>query len=746
MAERKFLIAPLNSGLQNNTDPWLIMDDAWFRLENMHVWRGALEKRFGTRLMNTSKADVEQQLFSRLRMVVGTTDGGGNLAAVVVPGSVFKAGQIFSCGSEIYTVAAGGGPATVLSTSAAVPVYHTTGGSAGQFSLTGAPVGTDVYFYPAEPVMLLPNYLQANINDERFFGFDTQFAYEFKKSTGWVRLDGEAVAGDSVWTTTTDKDDFFWAYNYRGINSYDFLLWTTNNVQADGIRYFDGTQWATYAPIYNASGFVIKACKLIVPFHNRLLFLNTLEQVTVGPTTYKNFYNRMRFSQVGDPLQTTVGKEAFRDDVEGKGGFEEADVKEAITGVSFIKDRLIIEFEKSTFECVYTGNKRRPFILKRIDNELGVESTNSIVQFDQFSLGFGLNGIHSCNGMNVSRIDNAIPDEIFQVSNEEAGPKRVFGSRDYWTEEVYWSYPSTARTNETAARYPNQVLAYNYSTKTWAKYNESITAFGYYFNDDSLTWADGEDAWEEADYRWNEPSLTSKFRSTVAGNQEGWTYIINNEKNSNDDSLTIHNIGTSGNFIEISILDHNLREAEFIKINNVQGDAGDTLNGNIYQIDAVDSSDTLLINVPGASTDYDGGGTVTVVSKSRIKSKRYNFYSSNGKKLRVSRIDFLLSKTVNGELSYNVYSSFNEINLANDVSIPANVLYGTNEIETSPLTTYEETQDKVWRSIYPSLEGDTIQFELELSDAQMLDVNIAESDLKIHAILIHAEETGDFGS
>lgn len=755
MPEQKFLIAPLKSGLQGNTDPWLIMDDAWFQLNNMHVWRGALEKKLGTRLMNTSQSALQQQLFSRLRINIGTTNGGGNTAApITVPGSVYKAGQLFSCGTEIYTVAADGGPATMLSTSGAVPVYHTTGGSAGQFSLTGGPVTTDIYFYPAEPVTLLPNYLQANINDEQLFAFDTQFAYKFIKSTGWQRLDGEASAGDALWTTTANKDTFFWAYNYRGIQSYNFILWATNNVEADGMRYYNGdpavNQWATFTPVYNSSGFIVKTCKIIVPFKNRLLLLNTLEQDGTGPVTYKNFYNRIRFSQAGNPLQATAAPppytdDAFLDDIEGKGGFIEAEVKEAITGVSFIKDRLIVCFEKSTFECVYTNNKRRPFVLQRIDNELGIESTNSIVEFDKFSLGFGLNGIHACNGMNVNRIDNAIPDEIFQVNNDEAGPKRVFGSRNYWTQEVYWSYPSTERTTALSNRYPNQVLVYNYETKTWSKYSDSITAFGYYFNDDSLTWADLEDTWEESDYRWFEPSLQSKFRSTVAGNQEGWTYIIDNEKNSDSSSLTIHKIAASGNFIALSILDHNLRADEFIKILNVQGDAGDTLNGNIYQIVGVTDKDTVTINAPGASIDYDGGGTVTVEHKPFIQSKRYNFYSSAGKKMRVTRIDYLVSKTQNGELSYNVYSAFNSINLVDDDSIPVGALYGINEIETSPLSTYEKTQDKIWRSTFPPVEGDTMQFELTLSDTQMTDVNIVESDLKIHAILIYAEETGDLG-
>ena len=89
----KFLIAPIKSGQQTNVKPWLIMDDAFENLQNAYTWRGTVRKRFGTNLMNESKAAPFDQLFSRFRINIGMTDGAGNFGpAVITPVITFIPG------------------------------------------------------------------------------------------------------------------------------------------------------------------------------------------------------------------------------------------------------------------------------------------------------------------------------------------------------------------------------------------------------------------------------------------------------------------------------------------------------------------------------------------------------------------------------------------------------------------------------------------------------------------------------
>ena len=121
----------------------------------------------------------------------------------------------------------------------------------------------------------------------------------------------------------------------------------------------------------------------------------------------------MSLLSVGSPLDSS----AWRQDLAGSGNALDASTTEAIITVEFVKDRLIVFFERSTWELVYTGNQAYPFNWQQINTELGAESTFSIVPFDKICIGVGNVGIHACNGANVERIDEKIPDTVFDIHN-----------------------------------------------------------------------------------------------------------------------------------------------------------------------------------------------------------------------------------------------------------------------------------------------------------------------------------------
>lgn len=727
MAIDKFLIAPMKNGLQLNVRPWMIMDDAFVEFSNVHLWRERIKKRFGAISMNSSKANIEQQLFTRFRVKIGTTDGAGNLA-VVVPGAIFKVGQIFSAGTEIYTVIALGIPTLLLSTGAGVATFNTTTGA---FVLVGGPALTDVFFYPAEPVMALPTYAVDNINDEQLFGIDTQFAYEFAKATGWQRL------GNAIWTGT--NTDFHWTTNYRGAASSNYLLFVVNNVVADVIKYWDGAAWNNLSPIYNSvSGNVIRTAKIVIPYQDRLLLLNTTEQVGAGNSI---FTNRIRWCQNGSPL--TV--DAWYENVPGKGGFLEAPVREAIISAGFLKDRLIVTFEQSTWELAYTGNQVLPFVFRRIDTTLGLESQNSLVTFDKVLVGMGSTGIHACNGMNVDRIDQMIPDIIFDISNSNNAPTRVTGIRDYFTQEIYWSYNSASKIAPFSETFPNNLLVYNYITSAWATYDDSITAFGYYQNESDFTWDDLDMEWQEAAFAWDDPSLQSLFRQVVAGNQEGFTFIVSDNVTKNAKSLSITDITVVANVVTITAIDHNLSEDSFIFIENVVGSGTmPALNDSIFKVNDVISSSQFNILVNGIAGTYNGGGTITLVSRISFRSKAYNFYNQAGKNTQIPRVDFLVDVTDAGQILFDYSPSFSELSLV-DQSQVTNTVIGTSILETAFLRAIEQTQQMAWRNMYPVLEGETVQYRLYLTNDQMLDPDIAFSAFQLHAVIFYARMTNDFG-
>jgi len=710
----RFLIAPFNTGLERDLKPWLIMDDAFVRLKNAYVFRGRIKKRFGSYLMRptTPVATGIAQLASRLRIKVGTTDGAGNISGTA-PGATFKVGQLFSIGSEIFTVSVTGTPGVMLTTgSATTHTYNTTTGA---YVINGAAATTDCYFYPAESVMGLISYESTSINEESVYAFDTQFAYYYTNN-GWDRL------GTGIWTG--DDSEFFWGTNYRGATSDVTLLFVTNFKTADGIQYWNGTTWATLNPAINSGGDTIETARIIIPFKDRLLLFNTVENITAVDTS---FVNRCRFCQNGSPLQA----DAWREDIVGKGGYIDAPTKEAIITVQNLKDRLIVFFERSTWELVYTGNQVLPFVWQQINSELGAESTFSIVPFDKITIGVGNVGIHACNGLNVERIDQKIPNEVFNIHNANDGILRVYGIRDYFTEMVYWAFPSDQQED----KFPRRVLIYNYKNSSWAENDDSITCFGYFQPSSDVTWQNMEEEWQEVEAEWGSGVFQSQFAQIIAGNQEGFIFVVApTETSRNAPALQITNISVSASIITITSVDHNLVVGDYVVVENVQGTTG--LNNNIYQVQTVPTDDTFTIVQSGVTGTYTGAGTIARVSVIDILTKQYNFYNRYGENLIMPIVDFLVDNTQNGQITIDYYASSSNLSLR-QAGVDSGAILGTSVLETSPYADMplESTQSQFWHSIYPQAEGESVQLRLYLSDDQMLDSDIAWSDFELHAML-----------
>jgi len=836
MAIDRFLIAPLNSGLQTDLKPFMIADEAFEQLNNAYVFRGRVRKRFGSLLLNGTIEPEYAQLYSRLRINIGTTAPvTGNFGPFVVPGNVFGIGQIFSINSDFYVgddiftvVSPLPGPQPTLSTGGVGGATTTYDVANGTVIVTGNGhnANTPVYFYPATPVMGLITYEITPINDEPTFAFDTQFSY-FYTAGGWTRLVSTTPGVVTpVWTGIDSQ--FFWGNTHRGIQSNDNVLFVSNYNAPDRIQTWNGTDWTTFNPIVN-NRYRLHTSKIIVSYHDRLVLLNTKEydenlgipiagaitaagtgnlpatvvapvgfvfkvgqNFTIGTTTYtinsiaagwqamlstskvatgdfdvttrsvrivgnnenpntpvyfqpnnvlpgtsaQTYVNRCRFSQNGNPFQA----DAFRDDVPGKGGFIDCSTQEAIVTAQFVKDRLIVFFEKSTYELVYTHNQVLPFVWQQINTELGAESTFSEVPFDKITIGVGSNGIHACNGSNVERIDNKIPDKVFEINNENFGVERVYGIRDFFTELVYWSYsdPNSHLAGDPA--YPTNVLVYNYQNGSWAINDDSITCFGYFQNVNSVTWANSNQTWQESIEKWGSASNLKLFRNIIAGNQEGFTFLIDTESTRNSPSLQITNMTYVGGVITLTIINHNLVLDDWIIIENVQGVTD--VNRNIYQVRIVDVNTIQITSVPLPTGVYIGGGTVARVSKIDIYSKQYNFYQSQGRNAYISKIDFNVDKTEHGAITIDYFPSSSNVSML-DEGLITGARLGTGVLETSPyaLQPLETAQDYVWHPVFLQADGTSIQLRLYMSDDQMIDKDIVWSDFQLNAIIFYATPT-----
>lgn len=736
----RFLIAPYDkdSGLHTEVRPWLIPDKAFSTLTNAYVFRGRVRKRFGSRWMG----DTQQQ--SRLRVLLGATNNVGAIDVFVprsggMPIVTPAIGQMFSIGNELFTVNVLGNPAQLLDTGASA--VHTFDTTTGELIIVGATPLTNVYYYPALPVMGLLSLENQNVNNEPIIGFDTTFAYQYL-NTGWERLNLEVTPGASVWHGS--NSEFFWASTYRGVNASDYVFFVTNyNVNEPNFMrtlLASTLQWNNFRPLIsdqtdgggNRTQIYCDTCLIIVPFKNRLVLLN-VEETTIFtpfggiPVTTQAFYPfRARWCWQASPLDAN----AFRQDIPGNGSGADAPTSEAIVTVEFIKDRLIVFFERSTWELVYTGNQVNPFVWQQINTELGAESTFSVVPFDKVALGVGNVGVMACNGSNVERIDTAIPQEVFRIHNLDSGVERVYGVRDYYVEMVYWTFPDPNASTDFP--YPNQVLVFNYNTGTWAINEDSITVFGYFQPQTGITWDSTQITWDMT-IGWDSGTAQALFRQVVAGNQEGWTFIIDADRPVNAAVLQITDMAFSNDgsgIITLTVIDHNLLINEFIYMADAVGTLDVlTLNNMIFKIITVIDRNrfTIILNPPGnPASVYNGGGVIRRVSNINIMTKEYNFYVEQDRNCYVSRVDFQVDRTDTGAVAVDYFISSNPESMieASDSVTGSGSNVGTNVLETSPYALYpfESGQDRLLHPIYFQADGEFIQLQLAMTEAQMLAV------------------------
>jgi len=729
----KFYIGTEKSGLQKDVKPFLIPDDAFEKLQNAYNFHGRIRKRFGDRLL-TPVAGVTnnyESLTSRLRLKVGTTDANGDLGATITGGS-FKIGANFSIKSaadgtiEFFTVTALGTPAVMLTNGASTT--HTINTTTGAFVIVGSKAFSDVYYYPSEPVMGFAINEASTVNYEPTYAFDTRFAYEYTNA-GWDRL------GTAAWTGT--NSDFFWSCVYRGATPNDPALFVVNNVVADGIKYYNGAAWATLHPTITA-GVTLETALLCTVFHGRLLFFNTTE----NDGAVKTYRNRCRYSWNGNPLHASAWTEPTNS------GKVEIPTQEAIITVQHLRDQIIAYCERSTWELVYLNNTVYPFKWQQINTELGSESTHSQIPFDEAVIAFGDTGIHACNGDSVKRIDERIPDKVFELHNENEGVKRVAGIRDYFSEHAIWSVPS----NETTALavYPDQLLIYSYDKGTWAIFDDTITAFGYIQNGlKKVTWANLTDiTWATWTTPWGENGRNilyeARNRNIIAGNQEGFTFLLDPDKSTNCACSMITGITTPVyGEVDVVIKEHNLKVGDYVYVENCQGVTA--LNDQIVLVQEISttSSDELTLYHPADITGtYLGGGTITKVSRIDILTKQYNFFSDSENNVAIAKVNFNVDRTDNGEITVDYSTSSTGI-MMSDEAVYTGCSLGEPILETSAydLIPLEASQARLWHPIYIQAEGQCIQLRLYFTDQQMLQKSIVDSNFEWNATIYSAQKT-----
>lgn len=440
----------------------------------------------------------------------------------------------------------------------------------------------------------------------------------------------QAVAFPSIPSNLSTT--FTWT---NGITATGFVFDSMQSISGqDGIRYYgtltNGTGWANYNPPIDVNNALVGAL-LIFPYRGYLVFLNTTEGNEQAGQIF-NYGNRARWTQIGTPYYSepvptlpnpqTFQIDAVRDDLFGKGGANDAPTQEVIIGAAFVRDILVVFFERSCWRLRFVNNAQNPFVWERINVELGSSASFSTIPFDKGAMAIGERGIVIADANDVVRMDDKIPDTVFDIRIKNDGMQRVHGIRTFRTRLNYWTMPSSS--NPTGI-YPDLILVYNYETKTWAQFDDCFTCFGYLYAFNDMTWADLTQSWSTYDdITWGGGEVESGFENIIAGNQQGFVLKLeglpeNTNSNSNflnGASLRIDSI-TNGTPSVFSSLDNNLPDGSWIVLSGISGTTdsnGVSLNGRSFKI----------IN-PGNDPDNFSLEEWTVYSAGNASGGTFNF-------------------------------------------------------------------------------------------------------------------------
>lgn len=713
------LIANPRIGAERDLEPFLLPEDAYPNLEDCYLWRGRVKRR------------QSYQLLGRLNRQIGTTNGAGDVTIPLPNFPLIPGASQFQIGTEILQdpkSTAGGDPVTLLTTGSSVTTLNRI---TGVLTITGAAIATPVLYFPGLPVMALASLESVGQNNESIetlIAFDTKFAYLNVNSANPFSDLSNYKGTATIFNWTGTDYQFFWTYNYAG------AMWATNSKPGfqgsstattgtgDGIRWLDQdtTGWVNFLPVITGTNAAVGStyllgCLIILPYKGRLLAFNTTEGTSLP--TAQSYPQRVRWSQNGTPFNkkdqsgadaplptnfnggSDSNNQAWSSDVIGKGGFLDAPTLEKIISAEFVYDSLVVYFERSTWQLRYTGNELLPFIWEKINTELGAYSTFSIIPLDHRAVAFGNVGIHACDTVEVKRIDQKIPDEVFLIQNINNGPQRIYGVRDYQNQLLYWSAPYLGATTENDnddegsqpfdaqnITYPNKIFVFNYIDGSFSFFNDSFTCFGYFQSPTSITWNSTyakETTWKAADRTWIDPSSIAFYLDIVAGNQQGYVEILN-QQSFNDVSLTITNIIPGSGTTTISCINHNLQQNQFIKILTCSGING--LAGTIYKVSSVINANTFLIQTDVAPTGtFTGNGSIAVVNNISILSKKFNPFLSNGTQVRLKQMDLFFDNEPQGQVTVQLLLNEDDTTEVNESLIdpPSNIFSAITNITSA---------------------------------------------------------------
>lgn len=457
MGSQHALIAPFKTGLDTDTEPWLSPADSFSIADNVHIYNGYIEKRSGFRLFaNMKKLDTTVPIFGITQAVNGVVTTVGNHGLVnsdyVLINSVIGMTQV----NGLYFIV------SVLTPNTFQLNVDTSGYGAYAGGGTIAKV-----IDSTDRVMGIFQFIRASgIKDTLVFSTRIANLYN-KPGEVFLPLDTAPIMNGV-------DTDFIWATNFQTANSPNRLFFTNGAPLSgglNGIRYYDeisGNVTHSLAPALGG-GRVLNGCKLIFGLKQRLIVLNTTENIT-------NFPQRARWSQV----QNT---DIWQDLTPGGGGWVDAPTGDQIISGRALQDQIIVYFTNSVWSLRPRSDPLQPFEWIKLNDFRASDAKMGTVGYDRYVVSMGVRGITATDGVDTTRIDSKIKNFVFDEINVNEIEK-IYAGRDFQQRRTWILYPPLEETENKRA------LVIDEESNGFTTYTIAMNCLGYGALVGDLTLAD----------------------------------------------------------------------------------------------------------------------------------------------------------------------------------------------------------------------------------------------------------------
>lgn len=479
-----FLISNLRHGLELGIKPWLAPEDAFVELVNAYLQLGALYKRKGY-------VPFGRLAHQAIDEVIGTGDGAEKTFTDTLAHYPVRVNDIsITDGVEIFTDADGDGVLTGDQGGTGTIDYDTGDFSVTFFTEPGNLVDilATYHWHPDLPCLGIFNYASSG-GGQDLLAWTTKRVNKYNETTD--RFDDISGA------------DQFTGYDYE---YFWFVNWLNKGFMTnsrDQIKYFDGLNLTDLViDLSDPPDAVndLNTAYLIFPYKDRLIFLRTMEFGNLYPA-------RARWTKVGkydesEPL-----------------AYADAPTHEWIMGATFIRNELVVFFERSVWLLRYTGDSRLPFRWIRVSPNEGLMAKMGMIDFSNEAVGIGPTRLIATDGTEVYNLDDKIPHLVLQMN--QGALAYCYATAIDERSQMWMSYPSSGQT------LPDKALALNYDEKSFAIFDLPHLVTGYYQENEDLTWDEIEETWDEIEWSWDDRQMQAGYPATLGGDHSGYVWKLN---------------------------------------------------------------------------------------------------------------------------------------------------------------------------------------------------------------------------